>query len=52
MKVQFDQAKREKTLQELGLDFSRAVEVFEGTHFTGKDQRQDYRRIGSSQSVG
>jgi len=42
MKVQFDQAKREKTLQERGLDFSRAAEVFEGTHFTGQDKRQDY----------
>ena len=42
MKVQFDQAKREKTLQERGLDFSRAVEVFEGTHFTGQDKRLDY----------
>ena len=42
MKVQFDQAKREKTLQARGLDFSRAVEVFEGTYFTGQDKRQDY----------
>ena len=42
MKVQFDQAKREKTLQERGLDFKRAVEVFEGTYFTGQDKRQDY----------
>jgi uncharacterized DUF497 family protein len=42
MEVQFDKAKREKTLQERGLDFARAVEVFGGTHFTGQDKRQNY----------
>ncbi len=29
-------------MQERGLDFSRAAEVFEGTHFTGLNKRQDY----------
>ena len=42
MKLEFDQAKRKKTLQERGLDFARAVEVFDGIHFTGKDKRMDY----------
>ena len=42
MKIEFDQAKRKKTLQERGLDFSRAVEVFDGLHFTGQDKRMEY----------
>ena len=42
MEVQYDKAKREKTLKERGLDFARAVEVFDGIHFTGQDKRQDY----------
>jgi uncharacterized DUF497 family protein len=31
MKLEFNQAKRKKTLQERGLDFARAVEVFDGS---------------------
>ena len=42
MELEFDQAKREKTLQERGLDFASAVEVFEGIHFTGQDKRMNY----------
>ena len=42
MKLEFTQAKRKKTLQERGLDFSRAVEVFDGLHFTGQDKRMEY----------
>jgi len=42
MKLEFDQAKRKKTLQERGLDFARVVEVFDGIHFTGQDKRIDY----------
>ena len=42
MDLEFDQVKRKKTLVERGLDFARAAEVFEGTHFTGQDKRQDY----------
>ena len=42
MKLEFDQAKLKKTLQERGLDFSRAVEVFDGLHFTGQDKRMEY----------
>ena len=42
MDLEFDQDKRDKTLQERGLDFSRAVEVFQGVHFTGQDTRANY----------
>jgi uncharacterized DUF497 family protein len=42
MDLEFDQVKRDKTLLERGLDFARAVEVFDGTHFTGQDKRMDY----------
>ena len=38
MNLEFDQDKRDKTLLERGLDFARAVEVFEGNHFTGQDR--------------
>ena len=43
MKLEFDQVKRDKTLLERGLDFARAVEVFDGLHFTGQDKRMDYK---------
>lgn len=42
MEIEFDQDKRDKTLQERGLDFARAVEVFAGVHFTGQVTRMDY----------
>lgn len=42
MRIEFDSTKRDKTLAERGLDFSRAGEVFAGLHFTGQDNRQDY----------
>lgn len=42
MKLEFDSEKRTKTLQERGLDFARAVEVFKGVHFTGQDTRSNY----------
>lgn len=42
MKIEFDAQKRATTLEERGLDFARAGEVFEGRHFTGQDNRQDY----------
>ena len=41
MQIQFDHAKREKTLVERGLEFARAGEVFAGLHFTAQDVRQD-----------
>jgi len=42
MRIEFDSAKRDKTLLERGLDFARAHEVFAGKHFTGQDDRIDY----------
>ena len=42
MSFEFDQVKRDKTLLERGLDFARAVEVFDGIHFTGQDKRMEY----------
>ena len=42
MNLEFDQVKSDKTLLERGLDFARAVEVFDNLHFTGQDKRMDY----------
>jgi uncharacterized DUF497 family protein len=42
MQIEFDAAKRNKTLAERGLDFARAADVFAGTHLTAPDSRQDY----------
>lgn len=42
MEIEFDPEKRERTLAERGLDFSRAGEVFAGRHFTASDDREDY----------
>lgn len=42
MRITFDPAKRAKTLQERGLDFKRAREVFDGAHLTRPDNRKDY----------
>jgi hypothetical protein len=42
MKIEFDQDKRDKTLQERGLDFARADEVFASVTVTMADTRRDY----------
>jgi uncharacterized DUF497 family protein len=42
MKIEFDFEKRDKTLKERGLDFSHAIGVFAGVHFTGQDTRMEY----------
>jgi uncharacterized protein len=42
MPIEFDAAKRDKTLIERDLDFARATEVFAGIHLTAPDSRQDY----------
>ena len=42
MQITFDRAKREGTLQERGLDFRQAKEVFAGPHLTRPDERKDY----------
>lgn len=47
MRVTFDPAKRQRTLEERGLDFEDATTVFEGTTVEINDTRKDYgeRRI-------
>jgi uncharacterized DUF497 family protein len=45
MEIEFDCAKRDKTLAERGLDFAQAGEVFGGRHFTVGDDREDYREV-------
>lgn len=42
MRITFDPAKREKTLQARGLDFADAAEVFAGKTITVRDERRDY----------
>ncbi len=42
MKIEFDHAKRDKTLLERGLDLANAKSVFQGVHFTAQDTRVDY----------
>ena len=40
MRVEFDQAKRDVTLAERGLDFADAINVFEGRSNTFEDERR------------
>ncbi len=42
MKIEFDPAKRLKTLEERGLDMGKAGEIFEGATLTVEDDREDY----------
>ncbi|MFM9978149.1 MAG: BrnT family toxin [Sphingomonadaceae bacterium] len=42
MEIEFDQAKRDETLAERGLDFLDAPRLFEGTFLTVNDTRFDY----------
>ena len=42
MKLSWDEAKRQATLNSRKLDFATAAEVFNGLHFTREDVRQDY----------
>jgi len=42
MVIEFDSAKREKTLLERGLDFADSGKVFDGLHFVALDDRYDY----------
>lgn len=42
MRIAFDRAKRDWTLQERGLDFRRAKQVFDVPHLTRPDERKDY----------
>lgn len=42
MEIEFDPAKAAKTMEERGLDFSRAGQIFESKHLTRRDNREDY----------
>jgi uncharacterized DUF497 family protein len=42
MTVEFDEAKRARTLTERGLDMARADEVFDGASLTVEDDRVEY----------
>jgi uncharacterized DUF497 family protein len=42
VRITFDPAKRERTLEDRGLDFADAGLVFAGATFTFKDERADY----------
>lgn len=42
MQIIFDDAKRERTLLERGLDFADAHQLFAGQHLTAEDVRQAY----------
>lgn len=52
MKITFDPARREATLESRGVDFADAAEVFAGPVFEFADDRFDYMgRPGSSRSA-
>jgi uncharacterized DUF497 family protein len=40
--LEFNKFKRDKTLNERGLDFARANEFFDNFHFTAQDRREMY----------
>lgn len=42
MRVEFDQAKREVTLAQRGLDFADAISLFSGRSITFEDERRVY----------
>jgi len=42
MRIEYDPEKRSTALKERGLDFARAIEVFQGVHFTAQDARFQY----------
>ena len=42
MNISFDPAKRQAALEERGVDFADALEVFEGPELTASDDRRDY----------
>ena len=45
MKITFDQAKRDTTLAERGIDFQDAKSLFEGPSFSFDDDRFDYGEL-------
>jgi uncharacterized DUF497 family protein len=47
--LEFNKVKRDKTLQERGLDFARANEIFAGFISLGKTTEKATKNIASSQ---
>ncbi len=45
MQISYDQAKRDWTLKERGVDFDETPLVFAGLQYTMQDDRQDYGEI-------
>jgi uncharacterized DUF497 family protein len=45
VRISYDPAKRQRTLDERGLDFEDALVVFEGITFEVEDDRKDYGEI-------
>lgn len=45
MKISYDTAKRQKTLEERDLDFDDAPQVFKGFTLTRLDNRKDYGEV-------
>lgn len=45
MKITFDPAKREATLEARGLDFMDAGSVLNGRQYTSRDRRFDYGEV-------
>ena len=45
MRITCDPTKRQRTLEERGLDMRRAKEIFGGYHFTRVDDRFDYGEL-------
>ena len=45
MRISYDFTKRQKTLEERGLDFQDALVVFDGLTFEFEDTRRDYGEV-------
>ncbi len=45
MRIIFDEAKRQKTLKERGIDFNSARKIFSGRTLTLLDDRQEYGEL-------
>ncbi len=45
MKIEYDESKRQWTLENRGLDFVDAIKVFDGPTFTQEDDRFDYAEL-------
>lgn len=45
MKIEYDPAKRQRTLNERGLDFESIVAMFDGFYLIRTDDRKDYGEV-------